>query len=166
MEPADNSHCIYVIDSSGWISIETHPDHNRILYRILELIESGRVQCPPEVWEELQRCDWVHAWTSVERPKIIRSETDAIYLQTLGRVFAQFPGMCGTRGSKEKADGYVVALAAYGNAISNPHRWVVVAAETLASHANRKIPRACEHYGIECIGFLAMLQREFPDDRW
>jgi len=74
--------------------------------------------------------------------------------------------MCGTRGSKEKADGYVVALAAYGNATNNPHRWVVVASETSASRPTRKIPRACEYYGIECIGLISMLEREFPDDRW
>jgi hypothetical protein len=99
-----------------------------------------------------------------ERDKIVRAETDIPYLQRIGDVFWRFPAMCAARGSKEKADGYVVALASYGNAVSNPHRWIVVATESAASRPNRKIPRACEHYGIECIGLIAMLQREFPED--
>jgi hypothetical protein len=157
---------IYVVDSSGWISIENHPAQNRILYALVDLIERGRIKSPPEVWDELVHCNWVLAWIADHRKKIVQTRTDPDYFQHVGRIALEFPGMCATRGSKERADGYVVALAAHGNKTTNPTKWVVVAAETLASKPNRKIPTACTAYGVECIGLVEMLRREFPEDGW
>src|ERR1051325_10908593 len=102
MATPDSAPVIYVIDSSGWISIENHPAQNRILYSLSELIGAGRIQCPPEVWGELRRCDEVLAWIKHEREKIVRREADIAYFNMVGRVFFDFPAMCGARGSKEK----------------------------------------------------------------
>jgi hypothetical protein len=161
-----DSTAIYVIDSSGWISIEGHPAQNRILYSLVGLIDRGIIRSPPEVWDELLQCHWVLAWIKEHRSKIVRPSADPEHFRLIGDVARRFPGMCATRGSKEKADGYVVAMAAHGHQTSNPTPWIVVAAETLASRPNRKIPTVCAHYGVECIGLEEMLRREFPDDGW
>jgi hypothetical protein len=78
----------------------------------------------------------------------------------------QFPGMASARGRKEKADQYVVGVALYLNRTSNPTQHIVVAGESLAKRPNRKIPRACQHFGVECCGLMEMLAREFPDEKW
>jgi hypothetical protein len=163
--PSDNG---YVLDSSGWISIDGRPDQNRILYFLVQLIEDGRIKSPPEVWEELKKCEWVLAWISGYRTSIIENRSqDFSYLTIVGGITRKFPGLAGARGSKNKADPYVVALAVHMNA-DNPRsiRWSVVAAETLAQRANRKIPTACRDANIECMGLFEMLKREFPDENW
>ena len=110
----DDAQAVYVIDSSGWISIDGNPDHNRILYFLTKLIELGRIKSPPEVWDELKRCNNVLAWIGHERAKIVLTYTNsADYLLLLGQITLQFPGMAGARGNKEKADPYVVATAAH-----------------------------------------------------
>jgi hypothetical protein len=160
----------YVLDSSGWISIDGRPDQNRILYFLVHLIEAGRIKSPPEVWEELKKCEWVLAWISGYRALIIENRSqDFSYLSIVGAITRRFPGLAGARGSKDKADPYVVALAVHMNASdNNPHpiKWSVVAAETLAQRPNRKIPTACRDANVECVGLFEMLKREFPDEGW
>lgn len=82
----------------------------------------------------------------------------------VGRVTRDFPAMQGARSRKEKADAYVVALAQHKN--SNPEDWRVVADETTAKRKNKKIPGACEKYGIRCRTLLEMLADEFPEEEW
>jgi hypothetical protein len=164
-EPEDSGP-IYVLDSSGWISIEGHPAQNRILFFLIPMIEAGRIECPPEVWDELKRCHTVLAWVSGHRERIVPRINDPEYFLTIGQVTHKYPGMCKPRGSKERADGYVVALAAFRNKTANPAKRIVVAAETLASRPSRKIPAACAGFGVECIGLIEMFRREYPDENW
>jgi uncharacterized protein DUF4411 len=160
----------YVIDSSGWISIDGRPDQNRILFHITKLIEAERIKSPPEVWEELKKCEWVLAWIAGYRSSIVENRSqDNTYLAMVGGIARKFPGMAGVRGTKDKADPYVVALAAHMNATAGlliRVKWSVVAAETLAQRPNRKIPTACRDANVECIGLFEMLRREFPDEEW
>jgi hypothetical protein len=72
--------------------------------------------------------------------------------------------MAGARGQKERADQYVVGMAMYLNETANPVRHIVVAGETIVARPSRKIPRACQHFGVECIGLTEMLRREFPEE--
>jgi hypothetical protein len=160
----------YVIDSSGWISIDGRPDQNQILYYTIKLVEAGRVKSPPEVWDELKKCEWVLAWIRNYRSSIVENRSqDNTYLALVGSITRKFPAMAGARGTKDKADPYVVALAAHLNGergLLIRTNWCVVAAETLAGRQNRKIPTACRDAGLECIGLLEMLKREFPDESW
>lgn len=149
----------YVIDSSSWISVEEHPARTLILYCIIQLIERGRICCPPEVWKELKKCDWVLAWLKDYRKKIVRSISATPYLALVGQVALAYPSMCATRGSKEKGDGYVVAMVVHGNRTTNPQCWVGVAAD-------EKIRIACTEYQAEGIELLDMLRREFPNEKW
>lgn len=156
----------YVVDASAWISIEGHPGQNLILFCISKLIEQDRITCPPEAWEEVQKCPWVHAWLDQYKDQIVSAPRAVDYLMTVGEVTHAFPGMASPRGRKEKADQYVVGVALFLNRTSNPTRHVVIAGESLAKRPNRKIPRACQHFGVECCGLMEMLAREFPDEKW
>jgi len=150
---------IYVIDSSSWIATEGHPARTRILYAILKLVEQGKVACPPEVWKELKKCPWVLAWIGKQRKRIVRAITNSEYLSLVGQVAHAYPSMCATRGSKEKADGYVVAMAVHGSRTANPTPWVGVAEDHL-------IRAACQEHQVGGIDLVEMLRREFPDENW
>lgn len=156
----------YVVDASAWISIEGHPGQNLILFCLSKLIEEGRVTCPPEAWGEVLKCPWVHAWLDQYKDQIVFAPRSVDYLMTIGQVTHAFPSMASARGRKEKADQYVVATAIHLNKVSNPTKFIVIAGESLARRPNRKIPRACQHFGIDCQGLLDMLVYEFPDEKW
>lgn len=150
---------IYVVDSSSWISIEGHPAREGILYAVLGLIEQGKLACPPEVWDELKKCDWVLAWIGEQRKRVVRSLMDPEYLAAVGHAALAYPSMCATRGSKEKADGYVVAMVVRGNRTANPQQWIGVAED-------QAIRAACSEYQAEGIDLFEMLRREYPDEGW
>ena len=158
---------VYVLDASSWITIEGHPARDRILYALIQLIEAGRIKSPPEVWAELKNCDWVLAWIGDYRSQIVvnRNQDSEYLLEYVGRITHQFSAMAGARGDKDKADPYVVALAAHSQRTSNLE-WVAIADETLKSRPNRKIPTACAAYGVTCKTLVEMLQIEFPGDDW
>lgn len=145
--------------------MEEHPDRNRILNALGSLLEKGQIKVPSEVVQELKVVGAVEGWVKLHRQDIEENRNgDTDYLLKVGEVAHRFPAMAGTRLSKNKADPYVVAMAACGSA--NPGKWVVVSNETLQKRANRKIPTACKAFNVECIEFLEMLQREFPNDGW
>lgn len=159
---------LYVVDSSSWISIEGHPAANKILYHVSELIEHGAIEFPPEVWGELKKCDYVLQWLKPMRKDVVRNLRQKIeYLQIVGRVTFDFPGMAGARGTRNKADPYVVAQALYHKQMGNPEQdCIVVCDETTKSRPNRKIPSACLSYGITPIRLMEMLEREYPEEDW
>jgi len=156
---------IYVIDTSSWLRIDEHPARNRILDALGKLLENGQLKAPPEVAKELKKIGVVQGWFAVNKEDIIEDRnSDIDFLKKVGEVTHQFPAMAAARSSKEKADQYVVALAACGS--PNPGPWIVVADETLDRRPNRKIPTACGAFGVQCVSFLEMLRHEFPDDGW
>lgn len=159
-------HDRYVIDASSWIAIEGHPAQNLILFCLGKLIENGKVQCPPEAWDEVQQCPWVEAWLKPYKTQFVRAITSVEYLGIVGSVTHTFPGMAGARRRKERADQYVVATATYLNATTNPGRHVVVCEESAAQRPNRKLVTACKHFGVECTNLIGMLRAEFPDEGW
>jgi Domain of unknown function (DUF4411) len=165
MAAVDNDRTLYVIDSSGWISIDGRPDHDRILWHVLQLVEQGQVRSPPEVWDELVKCHHVLSWIRDHRAKIVIAPTEPAYLSLVGDIAYRFPRMCATRGSREKADPYVVAMATHLNRTTN-RRHHVVAKETTANRPNGKIPTACAAYKTDCEGIFDMLTREFPNESW
>src|SRR5690242_9630974 len=105
----------YVVDASSWISIEDNPAQNLILSKLGDLIEAGRVYCPPEAFAEAKKCLKVKTWLVQYEERVIKRLVDATYLLKVGIVAHKFPSMAGARGRKEKADPYVVAMAAYLN---------------------------------------------------
>lgn len=159
------SGCIYVMDTSSWLSIEGHPAQNRILSSLAALTEIGRIRIPPEVVAELVNVSDMVSWVKqLQEVLVERNTTDVEYLLLAGRIAHRFPAMAGATGRRNKADPWVRATAIHGSA--NPHTRVVVCDESLAKRPGRKIPTACKAYGIECLTLFEMLDREFPDDGW
>lgn len=157
--------CINVVDTSSWLLIQEHPMSNRILDALTTLMSEGRIKPPPEVFNELKTVDAVTAWVRTNKRDILENRSTNIdYLMKVGEVASAFPGMTGVRGKKNKADPYIVALAALGS--PNPGEWTVVCDETLAKRPGRKLPTACGAFGVDCIGMFELLRREFPNDGW
>lgn len=165
MVEQDRLEYVFVVDSSSWLEIESHPAQNRILSALIPIIQDGRIKAPPEVWKEIEDSSELHPWLKPYRDAIVenrRSNPD--YLLLAGKIAHAFQGMAGVRGLKEKADPWVVATAVHAK--SNPHIRVVVCNETVRRRPNRKLPTACAAYNVECLTLLQMLDREYPDDGW
>jgi|SRR5579862_1115561 len=162
----DGGNRLYIVDASSWISVEGHPAQNLMLFHLGKMIEDGRIISPPEAWDEVENCPWVHAWLKQHRNLFVQRITDVEYFQLVGRVTHQFHVMAGARRRKERADQYVVGMAAYLNATSNPNRHVVVCEESHTKRPNRKIRTACQAFGVECVDMFTMLKKEFPDEAW
>jgi hypothetical protein len=156
----------YIIDASSWISIEGNPAANLILYCIGKLIEAGKIQCPPEAWDEVQKCPWVLAWLKSYREQFVKNIGTIEYYGIVGQVTHQFHVMAGARRRKERADQYIVATAVYLNAITNPTKHVVVCEESDAHRPSRKLVTACSKFNVTSINLLKMLSSEFPGEKW
>ena len=157
----------YVMDASSWISVEGHPAQNRILFFVGKLIEGGKIICPPEAWAEVKKCPWVKAWLESYHDQFVQRITAVEFYGILGRVTMKHHVMAGARRRKERADQYVLASAAYLNAItSNPMRHVVVCEESAAKRASRKLVTACKSFGVESENLMSVLRTEFPDENW
>ncbi|MGE0284186.1 MAG: DUF4411 family protein [Rhizobiaceae bacterium] len=156
----------YVVDASSWIFIEDNPAQNLILAKLGELIEDCRVYCPIEAWNEVKKCAKVQAWLSQYETAVVKRIVDTQYLLKVGVVAHKFPMMSGARGTKEKADAYVVAMAAYLNGISNPTVHVVVHEESTMRKPSRKIGNACKEMGVQHLSLWQMLRKEFPNEQW
>jgi hypothetical protein len=156
----------YVVDASSWISIEGHPAQNLILSRLPDLIEAGRMFCPPEAWEEVKKCPQVKAWLTQYESRIVKRISDVDYLLRVGAVTRQHPSMAGARSKKNRADPYVVAMASYLNQKSNPGVHVVVSEESAVVRPSRKISAACRAFNVQHDSLDDVLLREFPNDPW
>lgn len=157
---------VYVVDASSWISADGNPDANRILACLDILIERGKIKCPPEVWNEI-RSEYMVGWLKGKRPTIVHSlRSNVDFLMKVGVVTHQFSAMAGARGTRNRADPYVVAYAAHRNETENPTHFIVVCDESTLVRPNRKIPTACKAFGVESITLKEMLQREFPEEDW
>ena len=155
---------VYVVDASSWISVDGNPDANRILLHLDILIQRGRLKCPPEVWKEI-RSRYMAAWLKGKRKNIVHSLRSNIdFLKKVGEVTGKYPAMAGARGTRNRADPYVVAYAAYRNETENPTLCVVVCDESALVRSNRKIPTACKAFGVEPLTLMEMLKREFPEE--
>ena len=89
-----------------------------------------------------------------------------ISLSLVGQITYDNRGMSKPRGARDRADQYVVAMAAYLGETDHGHNYVIVTNETAARRKNRKIPYACQKRGIECISLMDMLRRAYPDEDW
>jgi Domain of unknown function (DUF4411) len=164
--PTGGGNRIYVVDASRWISVEGHPAQNLMLYCLSKLIDGGGIISPPECWDEVQNVPWVHAWLKRYQRSFINRVATVEYYQMVGRVTRQFHVMAGARRKKERADQYVVGMAACLNVAGTSNVHVVVCEESHVKRPNRKIRTACTAFEVECIDLFSMLRKEFPDEPW
>jgi hypothetical protein len=148
---------VYVIDTSAWSNIEFRPDSDDIWHLIKDLTEQGRIVACASVIDELREGDVYKAHIKpLERALKAGDRNDVEYLQLVGKITYEHPGMSRAAGWKTRADPYIVALAELEN-------YVVVCDETTEHRPNRKIPGVCASRGIRCMTlneFATVLKKE------
>jgi hypothetical protein len=134
---------VYVIDSSAWNNIDGRSDAEDVWQLIDQLIQDGRIVACAQVLTEIRDEPFfllhLHAH---ELALQIGDRTDTDYLMHVGKITREHQAMAGARGTKTKADPYVVALAELD-------KYVVVADETCTHRPNKKIPGVCKQRGIK-----------------
>lgn len=150
---------VYVLDTSVWLAMDSHPDSNLIPSVLDMLLAENRIKSPKQVFSELKRVSAYSDWAKNNRRKIgYPNRMNADYMANVGLVQHTFPGMGKALGSRERAEPWVVAAALTEN--SNGNNYCVVAAETLNNRPNRKIPGVCASLGIDCITLTELLDTE------
>ncbi|MGC2422006.1 MAG: DUF4411 family protein [Candidatus Acidiferrales bacterium] len=136
---------MYLFDTSAWLNIESRPDCEDVWAVIISLIKKGELYSCSEVLDEL-RSDRIYLLRIKPHEKALRDcdRNDVAFLQHVGKITHDYPGMCKATGPKTPADPYVVALAELEG-------FIVVADETNRRRPNRKIPGVCEQQKIKCI---------------
>ena len=138
---------VYVIDTSSWVNIDARADAEDVWTLVVTLIEQGRSVACAQVLGELRDNPFYLSRLKPYEDALKAGDgnnDDPAYLQHVGRITMEHPGMCKPTGWKTRADPYVVALAEL-------EKHVVVADETLDNRPNRKIPGVCRTRGIRCI---------------
>jgi len=164
IEPA-----VYLFDTSAWLDIEPFPKREAIWDAIRRLADEGRIVTCAQVLAEL-RDDHIYLTRIKPLEKALLAGdgdgSDPAYLQCVGKITHDFPGMCRATSSKTPADPYIAALAQMEN-------YTVVADENM----RRKKPKnswslpaignpvldAAQIYcsGSEKIGFYVKIQMKF-----
>ncbi len=115
------------------------------------LFHKGRIVAPDEVLRELhQKDDEVHAWAAAQSGMFVPLDEDI--QRTVADTMSRCPSLVKPSERRGKADPFVIALARVRNL-------TVVTAERSQSSL-RKIPGACAHLGVPCIGLVEMFRRE------
>jgi len=136
---------VYLFDTSAWLDIEPLPRREAVWATIRRLTDEGRVVTCAQVLAELREDPIYLARIKPLEQALLTGDGnggDPVYLQRVGRITHDFPGMCRAMGSKTPADPYIVALAQMEN-------YTVIADENM-KRKNRKIPGVCLQLGIAC----------------
>jgi hypothetical protein len=122
------------------------------LWRQLDaLIQRGRIVATDEVLRELnQKDDEVREWAVAQSGMFV--PLDESIQRAVADTMLRCPSLVRPSERRGKADPFVIALARVRNL-------TVVTAERSQSSL-RKIPGACAHLGIACIGLVEMFRRE------
>jgi len=137
---------VYLFDTSAWLDIEPLPKREAIWDTIRRLANEGRIVTCAQVVAELREDHVYLAQIKPLEKTLLAGDGDGsnpAYLQRVGKITHDFPGMCRATGSKTPADPYIVALAQMEN-------YTVVADENM-KRKNRKIPGVCQQLGIPCL---------------
>jgi hypothetical protein len=145
----------FSIDTSALIRLRREdypPDVFPRLWRQLDgLIQRGRIVATDEVLRELnQKDDEVHQWAAAQSGMFVRLDEDIQRAMT--DTTARCPALVKPSERRGRADPFVIALA-------RARKLTVVTAERSQSSL-RKIPGACAHLGVPCVGLVEMFRRE------
>ena len=145
---------LYLVDASAWFDVDKRNDAEDVWRLIERLIRDGRLFAPSQVIEEIFRDGGLKQRLGPYEGKLTENDRDDIeYFRKLGEITRQFPAMCHATGTRERADGYVVALAELDG-------YTVVADETANKRPNRKIPGVCKQLQIRCLTLEEFVQIE------
>lgn len=145
----------YVVDTDIWIRIwRNHPPDIFVnLWRQLDAaIAAGQIRSPEEVLHELERgtddlAEFLEQRTGLFAP------LDETLMTSVAEVQAQCADLADEEGERNRADPFVVALARVLNG-------TVVTGEQPRRDPNRrrKIPDACNHFGVPWSDWFAFLR--------
>jgi hypothetical protein len=148
---------IYSIDTSSIIKwqVEEYPPSifEKLLDRVEDLIDAGRLKSPKAVFDEIRPGDDCHKWCKGVEGLFVE---ESLSVQRIVRELMK------THHNPQKplkgingADPFGIALAKDGG-----KHWKVVADEHPGSVENRKIPFVCKAEGVDCITFKEMILAE------
>ncbi len=150
----------YCIDTSSLVHAYQRsypPDVIPALWenKLDELIDSGKLISPYDVYDELQKKhDELFAWAK-QREKLF-VEIDQ-FEDELAEIMKEYPRLVDTRKGKSGADPMVVALA-----VSKNPQLTVITEEGFGNETSPRIPYVCSMYNLRCINVLQLLR----DQAW
>jgi hypothetical protein len=146
---------VYLFDTSAWLNIESRSDKEHIWSLVRKLADEGRVCTCHEVIGELRE-DSIYETRIKPMEKVLvagcPNTNDIPFLQRVGRITHDYPGMSRATSSKTPADQFVVATA-------QAEGYTVVADES-KKRPSRKIPGVCAKLRISCITLKQFIHDE------
>lgn len=88
---------------------------------------------------------------------------DAAQIEKVKEIAQAFPALFDPEKETPDADPFVITLAMVQNESQKDDFFpqeCIVATQESAGTGRRKIPAACQHYGLQCIGVLELFRRE------
>ena len=122
--------------------------------RFNDLIEVGRVIVSEEVWiEATKKAAATKEWCEKQNEDKIVVRTDSEIATKVKEIVGTYPKFTSDASGKNRADPFVVALAAIRNA-------VVITGEAGGSDKKPRIPFICDKMDVRCSGFLDIVKNE------
>jgi hypothetical protein len=154
---------IYCIDASSLIKLKQ--DFPRQVFSTLwekveELVASGRLIAPDEVFREIEKDDMLGPWAKQNKNMFRKLDQDQ--LDAAKDVTSRFRNIAKPGRFGPAADPFVVALAHLesrrlrSSLLESQSECVVVSEE----RGPGKIPGACAHYDLTCVALVDLFQRE------
>lgn len=122
----------------------------------------GRLVCPQQVFEELEKKDdELLEWAKIHKSTF--REVDAEQIRIVRGILARFPELVDAQKTTEEADPFVIALAIYGGEQRTlwEQKHVVVSEEKPSGPGGRpKIPDVCKSYDVEHLLLIELFREE------
>jgi hypothetical protein len=148
---------LYCIDTSAlidWLERYYPPAaFPAIVAKVDALIDEGRLFLSEEVWEEVQvKDEAAKTWCTPRKDKLVVPTDSAVAIEVRS-ILQTHKRLVMNLKNRNRADPFVIAVANLKGA-------VVVTGEDGGNENRPKIPYVCSQIGVECIGFLDLIQRE------
>ena len=156
----------YVIDTSSLIELmRTNPIdiYVTVWEKLEKLVNEGRLVAPIYVLDEIHRMDdELKVWANRHR-RMFKPLSEA-QIKTVSKVLVDFPGLSNSDKEGQVADPFVIAVALEKGKkaiedFDGQLERIVITEEKIRGDKHR-IPLACQHYKIKCMGIHEMFREE------
>ncbi len=154
----------YIIDTSSLIELNKHNPmdvYPGVWQRIEQLINTGRLLAPKEVFYEIGNIDdQLHSWSKMQDNLFV--EPTLKQIEIVKNILEKYPSLIDIN-RKYDADPWVIALAI--ELVNSPQmtlitiKRIVVTEEKIRGNMI-KIPFVCQGYKIESIDVIGMFREE------
>ena len=146
---------IYIIDTSSIIKwyVEEYPPSifEKLVDRMEELIDQGRLKSPRAVFDEIRPGDDCHTWCKGQTDLFVE---ESVSVQTIVKELMK------THHNPDKPHKGISGADPFAMAKDGGNHCIVVADEHPGSAENRKIPYVCNAESVKCISFKEMIIAE------